>query len=159
MGAVRSTNRVRAWLAIFALTLSGCNASPSPIPSTEARTDGATASPGSGAPRLPLLPPFEAGDGGALRGTLQVTGPCLHVVGESGDTWLPLWPATATWEIETESISLGQTELGLGVAAVFGGGEGSIGPTNVDDYEWVQRPDESCLPARVWFVYSLSVET
>ncbi len=89
-------------------------------------------------PRLALFAPNEAGDGGLLRGRLEVTGPCLHVVDDEGRSWLPAWPATASWDIETQSIRYGQTEVGLGVPASLGGGEGRIDTSSLDDDDWVQ---------------------
>lgn len=102
---------------------------------------------------LVLFPQNEAGAGAEIRGMLSQRGPCLYLVADNGESWLTAWPATARWT-SGDRITFGASEVTLADVAFLGGGEVRIERSMVDDFEWVQPPDSSCLPALVWFVYT-----
>lgn len=145
-----------------AFAIGACTASVGVAPTPARTTDEPTSVASSpvtsdpmDAPELALLPPSEEGADADLRGTLRLVGPCLIVVDENETTWLTVWPSSARWDAGSKSITVDSVTLMSGEVGLLGGGEGYIERATLDRYEWVQRPNLRCLPARVWFVHTV----
>lgn len=144
-------------VAVASVAVAGCTAvggvTQAPVGTTDAPE---SVRPGSAlAQGLALFSPSEEGAQAELRGVLREVGACLVVVDENDDTWLTAWPATARWDTGSKTITIETGELAVGEVGLFGGGEGYVESSTEDPYDWVQRPDVSCLPAPVWFVHTL----
>lgn len=134
-------------VALSALALTSCTSprpSPSALPSFSL--------PDLEGQPLGLFPAREAGLDALLPARLVLRNGCLYLVGETGASWLALWPWPGTsWM--GNAVTVGDTTVPVGANAVFVDGESVLTEQDIDAHEWVKQPDAECLVQKVWWIH------
>lgn len=102
---------------------------------------------------LVLYPASPEGHTAGVRGTLEMEGACLYIVGQGGERWLAAFPSPGTnWNPEDRAVQVGDRALAVGATGEFSGGEMKNGARAIS---WVQPPAASCDSSKIWLVTAL----